>query len=159
MNSDNSLLTVFGKTEGKPVIIELETTTSLVKKFIELDISSSNEDQVILGAIYSDKHDQSDHLYASYINRLKPTFLRLNNMEDAPASVGWSYDIEEYSRLRVSTILDFIIPDPNPEALWIGGLIDGKGSIFKFKKQTGSVYGLMEFNKIDTMDAFAANAE
>ena len=44
MNSDNSSLTVFGKSEGKAVIIELETTTSAVLKFIELDIASSNED-------------------------------------------------------------------------------------------------------------------
>ena len=114
---------------------------------------------MVLGAIYSDKHDQSDHLYASYINRLKPTFLRLSNMEDAPASVSWSYDINEYSRLRVTTVLDFIIPDTKPEALWIGGIIDGKGGIFKFKKQTGSVYGLMKFNELDALDAFAANAE
>ena len=141
MNSDSSALTVFGMSEAKPVIFELETTTSKILKYIELELDGVNEDDLVLGGIYSDKNDQGDYIYASYLTKKKPTVLRLNPLDGAQTSIDWSFDINEYSGLKISTLFDFFIPDRNSDALWLAGIYDGKASLYKFKKQSSSGYG------------------
>ena len=72
MNSDHSALTILGFTDGKPVIIEIDTKTSRVKKFIELEVSPGNSNDVQLGAVYSDRNGDDEFLYSSILIELKP---------------------------------------------------------------------------------------
>ena len=89
----------------------------------------------------------------------KPTFLRLDVNDGVQASISWSYEIDDRQKPNVYNGFNFILSDPDPDILSIGGFYEGKGGILKFKKETGKVRGMMQFTELDTLDGFAANAE
>ena len=70
MNSDQSALTIFGIKEGMPVIVELETTTANVLKFIQLQVQLAEDEVVLPSAIYSDKEDEANYL--SFLIGIRP---------------------------------------------------------------------------------------
>ena len=122
MNSDSSLFTAFGLSGSKPVFIEIDTDSGEIKKFIELGITEQQAENIRLGAVYSDRHDAENSLYASLLIGQTSNYLRLTNDDVSQSVVSWSFQLEDQNQFPTETSLEFMIPDPNPEALWIGGI-------------------------------------
>ena len=54
--------------------------------------------------------------------------------------------------------MKFFFKDPDDRALWAGGLYDQTGGIFKFKKETGSSYKMMRFERIKELEGYSVNS-
>ena len=93
MNSDQSALTIFGINEDMPVIVELDTMTTNVQKFIQLQVELTEIEVVFPSAIFSDKQDETTHLFASFLIGMRPQLVKIITNEPDTPLVNWSFEI------------------------------------------------------------------
>lgn len=158
MNSDNTALTVFGMTEGQPVIIGVETVTAKIQFYLHLNVPAAQNEDITPTAIYSDRHDEETFLYASVLVGIRSLFLKIdpNQSVDQP-DIKWSYHVNQISIREPTSRINFIVHDLQDHALWAGGIIDGQGAIFKFVKESGSLFGLLKLTQINEMEGYSAS--
>ena len=108
-------------------------------------------------AIYSDSHDEAENIYAAVLAGTRSLLIKLDKNEQT--QTDWSFELSQEDTSEGSTVINFIFPDPEDPAIWVGGLVDGKGAIFKMKKQSGSLHGMRKFSLLDELDGHSASSE
>ena len=142
--SDGTSLAVQGlSVKQNPVLIDLDTATGSVNKFInieyEYDLSSEPPSYDLYGAVYYDKTDYRDGLpnwFASFVKDGQMYSMKISDDEEVGILTDWNLEFRTFDTID-SNEPRFLQPADNINEMLLIGRQYGKGSVFKFNKARG----------------------